>query len=118
MTFWIAAAIPWLAAGALLLGGWVLFSVHRNRKWMQAIEAELSQLPPVADEEAGPPDLECVIRLHDPLRVAEQESRLARTLTGVAPRLVSREVYRQVCDETVKLLGKRAIEADVQVRAR
>ncbi len=117
--------ILWLMAGAVLLSAWALFNVYRSRQWMEAIQADLGrlQLSQPADDSAGalapaaqPPGLECVIRLHDPLQVARQESRLATAFTGVAPNLLSREVYRQVREETLVLLEKRNIGADVQVR--
>ena len=66
----------------------------------------------------GPPTLECVIRLRDPLEVAEKESKMAWTVTGIAPNLVTREVYRQVREESLVMLANREIDADVLIRTR
>lgn len=113
---------PWLLLAALLLGAWALFNVYRARTWLAAIEEELDKLSvpqPGEDVEApveGAPTLECVIRVRDPLAVAKQESQLAWTVTGIAPHLITREVYRQVREESQALLAERRIDADVRIR--
>ncbi len=109
-----------LAALAALLSGWAFFNVYRSRQWIEEIQHELAQLAPTEGmpAETGPPTLECVIRLRDPLEVAEKESKLAWTVTGIAPNLVTREVYRQVREESLVMLARREIDADVLVRVR
>lgn len=114
------ALIIILAATAALLSGWAFYNVYRSREWVGAIQQELAQLAP-GESAAGavePPTLECVIRLRHPLEVAEKESKLAWTVTGVAPNLITREVYRQVREESLIMLAKREIEADVLIRVR
>jgi len=55
------------------------------------------------------------IEVLDPVSVARRESKLAGVITGLAPNLIVREVYKRVQKEVARSMEERGIESRVTV---
>lgn len=55
------------------------------------------------------------IEILDPVSIARRESKLAGIITGLAPNLIVREVYKRVRKEVARSMEERGIESRVTV---
>ncbi|MFC1850723.1 hypothetical protein ACFL27_11070 [candidate division CSSED10-310 bacterium] len=56
-----------------------------------------------------------VIEIVDPIDLAKRESSLARLTTDIVPTFITKEVYKKVRKEMIKVLKQRDIEADIRI---
>lgn len=68
-----------------------------------------------ASGEAGP-GCRILIELADPIALAHRESKMARIVSDIAPHMITRAVYRQLCREVRQSLAQREIDARVTIQ--
>ncbi len=106
-----------ITAAVLALSTVLLLLVQAGlKKKFLFYEEELTNLRErLEDENLELPDLRVMIRIKDPLGLAQRESKLARVAASPAPNIVKRKCYEQVARETYDEFQVKGIETEVKV---
>ncbi|MGK5091559.1 hypothetical protein WDW89_06015 [Deltaproteobacteria bacterium TL4] len=79
------------------------------RKRMKLEDKDVPLLPPRKLE------LRLVIEILDPIAVAKNHHIAAHLVSGLAPAMITKEVYRQAQKESIRLMEERGVDAKVRI---
>jgi len=97
----------------MLVSAWLLWQVRSQKALIAEVRRE-SHGP----DDSREPELILTLRVHDPIAVAQRESRSARVLANRLPIMVTKLVYQEVMKELQKELEERNIDVLMQLEYR